>query len=343
MKIENINKILIIKPRGIGDVVLSTILFKNIKNAFPYCQLDYLTEKVSSHLLKNIELLDNVLIFNNSSLVNKIKTISLVFNNKYDLVIDLYGNPFTAQITYFSFAKYRLGYPLRGRKYAYNLFGPEERNNYHSAEINLNILKALDIPITKYDINIPLLTEITNYADDYFMNFNKKFIIGICPTGGWESKRISPSIFIKLIIELEAKYDAEFLLLWGPGDENDVQEIFQSSNEKIKLAPKTNILELAALINNCSIVIANDSGPMHISAALGVPTLAIHGPTNPKLQGPYGTKHSYIRKEDLHCIGCDLLVCKFNQECFNELSIEDIINEVDLLIKKNKLNIYEKY
>lgn len=337
MKIENIKKILIIKPRGIGDVVLSTILFKNIKNAFPDSQLDYLTERVSSHLLKNIELLDNVLIFYNSSLSNKLKTISLVYKNKYDLVIDLYGNPFTAQITYFSFAKYRLGYPLRGRKYAYNLFGPEERNNYHSAEINLNILKALDIPISNYEINIPLPIEMLNYAEEYFKIFNKKFIIGICPTGGWESKRIKPSIFVKLIKQLEIKYDAEFLLLWGPGDENDVQEIFKSCNNNVKLAPKTNILELSGLINRCALVIANDSGPMHISAALGVPTLAIHGPTNPKLQGPYGQKHSYIRKEDLHCIGCDLLVCKYKQECFNELSIEDIINEVNLLIIKNKI------
>ena len=68
---------------------------------------------------------------------------------------------------------------------------------------------------------------------------------------------------------------------------------------------------MAAIISKCNLVIANDSGPMHISAALGVPTLGIFGPTNPKAHGPYSPNSDYIIKEDLDCIICNKLVCPF--------------------------------
>jgi len=94
---------------------------------------------------------------------------------------------------------------------------------------------------------------------------------------------------------------------------------------------------MGALISGCNILIANDSGPMHISAAIGTPTLSINGPTNPRLQGPYGSKHEWIRLDELECIECNLLECPRNHECFKDLPDEKIIEKVDLLIKKNNI------
>ena len=85
-------------------------------------------------------------------------------------------------------------------------------------------------------------------------------------------------------------------------------------------------------------VIANDSGPMHISVALGKPTLALHGPTNPYLQGPLGEKHEWVRNEELDCIECNLLECPRKHECFTELPVNDVLKKFESLIRKNSLS-----
>ena len=99
---------------------------------------------------------------------------------------------------------------------------------------------------------------------------------------------------------------------------------------------------MSALINNCSLIIANDSGPMHISAALGIPTLGLFGPTDPKKHGPYSENSNYVIKSDLHCIICNKLTCPYNHECMKELPIDEV-----LMKAKNMLNIIpeidEKY
>ena len=103
------------------------------------------------------------------------------------------------------------------------------------------------------------------------------------------------------------------------------------------LAPDTTIGQMGAILSQCDAVIANDSGPMHISTSVGTPTLSIHGPTNPKLQGPYGAKHAWIRNEELDCIECNLLECPRKHECFTELETEKILDVFSSLLAGNHL------
>ncbi len=95
------------------------------------------------------------------------------------------------------------------------------------------------------------------------------------------------------------------------------------------LAPCTTLREMAALIKLCSVVLANDSGPMHISAAFGIPTLGIFGPTNPIAHGPYSSNSAYINIPDLFCIICNKLECPYNHECMLLLKPEDIIARIE--------------
>ncbi|PKL82858.1 MAG: hypothetical protein CVV24_08030, partial [Ignavibacteriae bacterium HGW-Ignavibacteriae-3] len=129
---EIINKILIIKLRGIGDVVLSTIVIDNLRKDFPDARIDYLVEFPSHPGLSGLTEINNVFIFNRNEFWKKVSLILKLRKVKYDLVLDFFTNPSTALVTFFSGAKYRVGFPYRGRKYAYNLYGPEERGKYHS-------------------------------------------------------------------------------------------------------------------------------------------------------------------------------------------------------------------
>jgi len=334
---EVIKKILCIKPRGIGDILLSTIVLENLKAAFPHSEIHYLTEEFAKRAVENNSFVSKILTFNKNDFV--LSVIKKVRKEKYDLVFDFWSNPKTAQITFFSGAKYRVGYEKRGRKYAYNFLGKNGTMGEHAAEDNLVLLKAFDIPIISKNIIYQTTEEEKQFAKKFLSESiipSDGLLIGIIPSGGWESKRCDPVKWIEIFNEIQKKYNAQFIILWGPGDEKDVKMISEGLQPPPAIGPKSTFGELSALIEKCHLIIANDSGPMHAAAALGKPTLGIFGPTNPKAHRPYSKNSSYVIHSELHCIMCTKLVCPYNHECMLELPIEKVMVEVDNLMKFKK-------
>jgi lipopolysaccharide heptosyltransferase II len=336
MKIDSkgIYKILCIKPRGIGDIVLSTIVLENLLNYFPKAKIDFLVEEFAKDALIFNPFINKVLTFNKKE--SFLKIIQRVRKENYDLVFDLWSNPRTAQITFLSGAKYRVGHAYRGRKFAYNIKVDSGRGDSHSAEHNLEQLKAVGIPIVSKRIHFYIDEEAIIFANDFLSDkLSDNTIYGIIPSGGWVSKRCDKEKWVEICQALLKKFNAAFLILWGNGDETDADYIYKNLKANAVLAPDTSILQLAGLIQKCDLVITNDSGPMHIAAALGIPTLGIFGPTDPKKHGPYSNRSDYIIKDDLFCIVCNKLVCPYNHECMKQLSIDLIINKIEKLLSKN--------
>ncbi len=334
---QQIKKILCIKPRGIGDIVLSTIILENLRDYFPEASIDYLTEDFAKDALLNNPLVRKIHSMEKSEF--SLKVALRLRKEKYDLVFDLWSNPRSAQITFLSGAKFRSGFAYRGRKYAYNLLADSGRGEHHSAEHNLELLKAAEIPVQSKQVHYHLSDEENKAGADFIKeNFNDgEFIVGIIPSGGWDSKRCDAPKWVDICLAASEKYKAKFLILWGPGDENDADHINNVLPDKSVIAPLTSLREMSGMINNCSMVIANDSGPMHISAALGVPTLGLFGPTNPKMHGPYSEKSDYVIKDDLFCIICNKQICPYKHECFLELSVEKVMSKIDSIIQRNNL------
>jgi lipopolysaccharide heptosyltransferase II len=336
MKIDKseIKKILCIKPRGIGDILLSTIIIDNIQSAFPGVIIDYLTEPFAKPALENNPNINKILTMEKKEF--PLWVALRIRKEKYDLVIDLWSNPRTAQITFLSGVKYRLGFSYRGRKYAYNIKTVSGRGAYHSAEHNLELIKALDIPIISKRIQFFVSQEDKRFANAFIKEEfnNKDFIVGIIPSGGWESKRCDASKWVEICKAVHDRYNAKFLILWGPDDKTDADYIINNLDGCAKLAPQTNLNQMSALINECGLIIANDSGPMHISAALGKPTLGIFGPTNPVAHGPYSPVSDYVNKEDLFCIICNKLMCPYHHECMLELPADKVLIKIEGIIEK---------
>ncbi len=337
---NSVNKILVIKLRGIGDVVLSTIVLDNLKVDFPKSTIDYLTDAPCKPGLEGLHQINKVHVFPRNSLLERLKMFLKIRSIGYDLVIDLFSNPATAQLTFFSGAKYRIGFPYRARKYAYNYYGPEERGIYHTAILHLMLLKNAGLNSSIENLYYYLDKRAQDVADKYFImnNLNNYLVIGISPSGGWPSKKCDPEKLALIGNTLKDKYNGIILILWGPSDKDDAVKISNSVPGSL-IAPDTSIKEMAAFINKCSLLIANDSGPMHISTAVGTPVLSLHGPTDPRLQGPFGEKHEWVNYAELDCIICNLLACPKNHECFKYLPIQKIIEKVDILIEKNNIKV----
>ncbi len=324
-----IRKILCIKPRGIGDILLSTIVLDNLARHFPDVKIDYLTEAFARQSVANNPLVNNVLTMGKKEF--PLWVALRIRKEKYDMILDLWSNPRSAQITFLSGVKHRVGYAYRGRTYAYNHLATSEKGSGHAAEHNLELLKP---------IGVPIVTKKVSYrADIEADRFGKKFrqehfapddiVIGVIPAGGWPSKRCDASKWIEICKAIHAKWNARFIILWGPGDEADAQQMQRAMSGFSVLAPETELSALAGMINNCDIIVANDSGPMHISAAIGKPTLGIFGPTNPRNHGPYSRTSDFVSNESLFCIVCNKLECPYHHECMLDLSIELVLQKIE--------------
>ncbi len=335
VKKEKIKKILIIKPRGIGDVILSTVTLDNLKSEFPEASIDYLTEKPSNLFLQNVDSVNDILIMDKSDLKGKLTTILKVRKGKYDLVFDFYSNPFTAQVTFFSGAKFRAGFPYRGRKYAYNLLGPEERAKYHSALLHLKFLEKLGINSETQNLYFGIDSTSMEKAEFYFFNnFAKNdLVIAISPSGGWNSKKAPVEKFAEFADSAAEKLNAKILILWGPDDKTEAEQIASLMKMKAFIAPPTSIVEMGAFLEKANLTLANDSGPMHISAAVGTPTIGLFGPTAPEFHGPFCKNCDYVIIDELDCIKCNLLECPKNKECFSQMKSEVVINKMKRLLK----------
>ena len=331
---SEIKKILCIKPRGIGDIVLSTIILDSLIEHYQNAKIDYLTEHFAKHSLKNNSLVNKVLTMHKTEFVFKVAM--RIRKEKYDMVIDLWSNPRSAQITFLSGAKFKVGFAYRGRKYAYNILGTSSKGEHHSAEHNLELLKPLGIIIISKKVHYYIGSLEKYFADDFFAEnkLDEEKVFGIIPAGGWDSKRCDKEKWVEICNESVKKFNCKILILWGPGDESDAEFIKFNLQEHCLLAPKSTLPQMAAMISKCDLVIANDSGPMHISAALGVSTLGIFGPTNPKAHGPYSQNSDYVIKDDLDCIICNKLICPFEHECMRELSVELVLGKVESITRK---------
>ncbi|MEJ5304587.1 MAG: lipopolysaccharide heptosyltransferase II [Ignavibacteria bacterium] len=330
---NTIKKILIIKPRGIGDLILSTIVLKNLKNEIPDCEIHYLTESFASPILKFNPYITNIYEFKNSFFEN-LKLINQLRRENYDIIFDFYSNPRTAQFTFLTRAKIKIGYDKRGRNYAYNLKVKLTDPNLHSALAHLEFLKILNFSSDQKELLYFITEEEKNFADKYFVsNQISENCIGIIPGGGWSSKRCEPEKFAEICQLAHQKFQSEFLILYGNEDKQDAQKIYELTSNISHLAKETSIREMVALISKCRAVIANDSGPMHLSAAIGIPTIGIFGPTNPYAHGPFGKNCFWVRNENLECIQCNLRECNRNHECMIDLNPELVIEKLDLIFK----------
>jgi heptosyltransferase-2 len=138
-----------------------------------------------------------------------------------------------------------------------------------------------------------------------------------------------PSRFAELANKLRAEWDAE-VILFGAASEQPVSHAIASemSHPPVDLTGKTSVAELPALLSQCHVFVGNDSGAMHVAAAVGLPTIAIFGPTDPFGTAPATPRQVIVRKET-YCSPCFLRRCPIDHRCMTRISAADVEMAVD--------------
>ena len=316
-------------------------MLKNLRLAFPNATLDFLTEFPSKEVVFGNPNVDTVFAFNikeetGLSLIMKIR------RQRYDLVIDLFGNPRSAIVAYFSGAQHRVGYRFGWRKHCYNILIEPRGGEVHNIDFNLDALKAINVPVIDRSPYFPRSDDAKEFAGDFFRkeHLDGTFVVAINPGGGWYTKRWRAKSYAELGNRLRTEFDASIIITWGPGEEPLAEEIRSLMGGNATLIPKSTLKQLGAILEQCSLMVTNDSGPMHIAAVLGTPIAAIYGPTHPELQGPATDKSVIVRKEDLSCLGCNLTECPIGNPCMEGLEVDVVLGAVRKLIER--LHLHEK-
>jgi len=340
-------KILIIKPSSLGDVIHSLPFLKSIKETFQDSSIDWVISKDLKEILEGHPLINKLIVIDKDSwkklkklpeTVREVsKLIKTLRRSYYDMVIDLQGLLRSGLIAFFSRSSLKIGFEdaREGSRFFYDK-KVAVNGMLHAVDKNLEIAKEIrksqGIEHRKQKIEkVEFPLYIDRIAKENIKRLlgkvNEKEYMVIAPSARWETKRWPLKNFGMLISRLSV----QCVIIGGSEDKQIAQQVMNLSNGKaINLTGKTNLKELVAIISKAMLAISNDSGPMHIAAALGVPVIAFFGPTDPVKTGPYGwqkNKDFKVIRTSIPCSPCFKKRCN-DPVCMSDISVEMVLGEI---------------
>ncbi|MBN2017085.1 MAG: lipopolysaccharide heptosyltransferase II [Candidatus Cloacimonetes bacterium] len=297
-------KILIIHTAFLGDVVLITPLIKGTKKLFPDSKIDVLVIPQTQEVLRQNPHINEILIFDKRKhkIINFIKTLSKLRKNQYDLALLPHSSMTTSFLVFFSHIKKRIGFDrwlssvLLTHKIPF-------KKGVHRIEKNLDFLNQFSDD--RFDIQTELFPDAEDFkkADSLLSELDPvKKKIAFAPGSVWYTKRWPETYYRQLAQKLvEAGFS---IVLIGSPQEKELCERIMPPSNAITVAGNTTVLESAAVLKKCDLLISNDCGALHIANAMETDVFAIFGPTVKDFgYYPY-RKNDHVFEVDLPCRPC---------------------------------------
>jgi heptosyltransferase-2 len=354
-------KILVLCLPGLGDTILFTPCFRIIKERNPEARIIALTMFESSkQIIEDNPYVDVVLRwkFLSEPRIRSIKFLLNLRNMKFDMSVTAfpaYRREYSI-ISFLAGAKERIGHKFKSGYFTQFTFlytkTVQVEYSAHNVENNLNLIEAMDQKKNaRLDVRISMCDE--KFAELFLNNLGLSpddFIIGMHP-GSFErgkGKRWPIEKFIDLSETLNKEYNAKTLIFFGPSEKDLINKISRENSiaKNLIIVKDLTIKKVAALIKRCRLFVSNDSGLMHLAAAMRVPIVAIYGATDPNLNHPWNVEHEIVRKK-LPCSPCYyytnatnlnnmLFTCRNHQkfECIKSVTVEDVIKAIKRLAEK---------
>jgi heptosyltransferase-1 len=352
--ITNPKKILIIRLSAIGDVVDVLPALRCLRSNFPEARISWLVEDRASQILSGHPDIDEVIVFPRKKWrreilkVNRaISTLSDVLSfyrklhgERYDLVLDFQGNLKSGIMDMITGTENRIGFGKGFCKEFNYLFTrhkayPQNKRE-HRIDKNLSLLKALGFDSKFQNPELPVSKSDQEYISTFIEENNKCsvpiIVINPCTSEYGSYKRWSTINYARLADMILEKHDVKVIFIWGPNELEIANGIVAYMEQKALVSCKTTIKQLIELIRCSDLYIGGDTGPLHIASTLCIPTVAIFGPKDPVLYGPYNENAVVISKE-LPCSPCRNRKCS-DPECLTTILPEEVFQAVSQLMDK---------
>ncbi|MFH0762824.1 MAG: lipopolysaccharide heptosyltransferase II [Candidatus Omnitrophota bacterium] len=335
-------KILIIKTSSLGDIILSTAAIREIRKKFLHnYKISLLVAEEFKELLLACPYIDELIVadFKNKDkgLAGLIKLAGVLRRKSFDMVIDLQNNRKSHILSFLSGGPLRYGYDNGKFGFLINHSIKDEKPGVDPLRHQFRILEMLGIEFKDARLELWLSKEdyrhIEELLNSQWLTQNQRIVgINLSASRRWVSKSWPRPHIVKLCQELAGR-DMRVVIT---GSEDDAEEagalIGAVKNIKlINACGKTTVNQLACLIKKCCAYICVDSAPLHIAAAMGVPTVALFGPTDPRRHLP-PVNNCVVLKKNLACSPCYKSKCR-HKECMELIKPQEVLEAVDRLLK----------
>lgn len=344
------NRILIIKPSSLGDILHAFPAFYLLRKSLPEARIDWVVNSSFAMLLSYIRQdLNKIINFRRNEFREKthapkalLELIGTLRSSRYDLIIDMQGLMRSSMMTFVARGPNKAGFAdvkerMSGIFYNIKVSVPETMT--HAIEKNCHLISTiLGIENVIPDFKLPLVGngDIKTKLAQYGIDKDDKYV-AISPSARWKTKTWPPQFFAGILDAVASEFPKKKFILLGAKGELEASEKVSSLckiAKPINISGKTSLNELVEVIRNAEAFLTNDSGPMHIAAFLRVPVFAVFGPTFPDKTGPYWQWHK-VYQSDIGCVKCLKKTCQRNDiQCQNNVTIKPVIKDLVAKLKE---------
>ena len=330
-----------------GDIVCALPVPAAIKRRWPQAKVSWLVASHLGQMVSDHPDIDQVISFDRrryrhiarSWPVGRrfLKFLSQLRRNNFDLVIDLQGLFRSGFLAWCTRAAVRIG-PHEKREMGWIFYKhrlePCDKQT-HAVERICSLGQLLPIDLSAPAFKLPITQMARESAgrllEQASVPEGQPFAV-LAVGGTWQSKRWPIERFSQVADQLTSKSGLAVVLVGGQGEKLLAEQLSSQSKGPIaNLVTKTSLKELMAVLEKASVVVTNDSGPMHIAAALGRPTVAIFGATNPQRTGPYG-QLDHVLQSKLPCSPCYKRQCA-ELTCMSDISTDQVMTMVNKVLQ----------
>jgi len=285
--------ILIVRLGALGDIVHAVPAAAALRHAFPDARIDWLVEARHRPMVDLVSVIDRAVVLERASIAAWIDIARRMREVRYDVAIDFQGLMKSAVLARASGARRVIGFSIwhlreKGARPFYSETyrdTPGERAD-HVVRRNLALLRSLGV--NDLTIRFPLADVQSRALDEIHAALGGEHPFALInPGAAWPNKRWPPERFGDVAAFLRDIRGLPSFVLWGPGEEGLAGAVVEQSNGAARVAPPTRVADLVALSRAASLMVSGDTGPLHIAAAVGTPTVSLFGPTDPQRNGPW--------------------------------------------------------
>jgi heptosyltransferase II len=338
---DKIERILVRGTNWIGDAVMSTPALQRLRSSFPQAYITLLASGRTTALFEDSPLCDEVIEYRRreEGLSAFIKTVNSIRARGFDLAV-LFQNAFEAAlVSLLGGARLRIGFAEQGRGFLLThrlRHGPEHRNR-HQVHDYLDIVAeceriCLGSDHKENDSKVPSLNASARQKEAaaallecFGIETGSRSLVAINAGATNSRAKCWPAErFAALADRLAKEMNAQIVLIGAPSELEYADNIISlmETNGVADLTGKTSLIELIGLLDRCDLVVSNDTGPAHIAAALGRPTITIFGPTNEFETAPPASE--VLRAEGIECARCMLRDCPIDHRCMTRISADSV-------------------